>query len=138
MARFFTPKEFTASDTANRHRINNMVPDELKPTMEHTLSKLDIIRERWGDIIVINSGYRSPELNVKIGGAKTSKHMSAEAADIRPRNKRDVRKLFNLIYKMGQEGAIEYDQLIDEYNYSWVHVSFRYDGKNRMQTLHLK
>ena len=43
---------------------------------------LESIREHFGKPVIINSGYRTPEWNTKIGGAKNSYHMKGMAADI--------------------------------------------------------
>lgn len=43
---------------------------------------LENIREHFGKPVIINSGYRTPEWNTKIGGAKNSYHMKGMAADI--------------------------------------------------------
>lgn len=52
----------------------NMPPQEL-------VDILDDIREHFG-VVVINSGYRCPEHNAKIGGAKSSRHTFGDAVDI--------------------------------------------------------
>jgi uncharacterized protein YcbK (DUF882 family) len=45
--------------------------------------QLEVIRsEAGGKTIKINSGYRSPSHNKKIGGAKDSQHLRGTAADI--------------------------------------------------------
>lgn len=94
---------------------------------------LDPIREAWGKPIKINSGYRSKALNSKIGGSKTSDHMLGRAADITAGSTAQNKKLFDLILTLG----LQYDQLIDEKGYKWIHISYRPVG-NRNQILHLK
>lgn len=66
-----------------------------------------------------------------MGGASTSQHMKGEAADICAGTKEDNRKMFEIIRK-----ELSFDQLINENNYSWVHVSYR-EGANRKQLLKL-
>lgn len=105
--------------------------------MELLIELLDKIREQWGAPIKVNSGYRCPKLNEAVKGAKSSQHMTGQAADITVGSKDKNKKLFKLIEGMHQSGEIEYDQLIDEYNYSWIHISFRREG-NRNRILHLK
>lgn len=46
------------------------------------IQRLEALRQRIGKPIRINSGYRSPEYNSKVGGAKHSQHMTGKAADI--------------------------------------------------------
>ena len=81
----------------------------------------------------VNSGYRSKEVNDLINGAKNSQHLTGNAVDITAGSPQENRKLFDAIVKSG----IKFDQLIDEKNYRWVHISYK-DRDNRMQILHLK
>lgn len=55
---------------------------ESPPTDPELLDVLNGVRERFGPVI-INSGYRCPQFNVEVGGAKDSYHMKSMAADIR-------------------------------------------------------
>ena len=77
--------------------------------------------------IKINSGYRSAQLNKKIGGSTTSQHCKGEALDLHI-----GAKGFNFI-----KDKLNFDQLIWEFgndeNPQWVHVS--YSSKNRKQVL---
>jgi hypothetical protein len=83
--------------------------------------------------ISIGSGYRSHELNHAVGGASTSQHLLGMAADITAGSKDGNRTLFELAQKL----KLPYDQLIDERDYAWIHVSHRSTGSNRTQTLHI-
>lgn len=96
---------------------------------------LDPLREAYGKPIIVTSGYRSEQLNRMLGGAKTSQHVKGQAVDIRSVEDtyEENKKLFDLIVKLN----LPFDQLIDEYNYDWVHVSYSKD-KNRKQLLHIK
>ena len=69
-----------------------------------------------------------------MGGAATSQHVKGEAVDIRSvsDNPNENKKLFDLIRKLD----LPFDQLIDEYNYDWVHVSYR--PKYRKDVLHAR
>ncbi len=58
------------------------VPDEFIPNVRQLCMNLQTLRDYIGKPIVVISGYRSPEYNKKIGGAKKSQHMLAKAADI--------------------------------------------------------
>ena len=83
---------------------------------------LDPLREAYGKPVTVTSGYRCEVLNKAVGGSKTSEHMKGMAADIvgTPNTKEENKRLFNLI----QELEIPFTQLIDEKNFSWVHVSY--------------
>ena len=78
------------------------------------------MREWYGKPIIVNSGYRCEALNKAIGGAKSSQHMLGEAADITVGSKEENEKLFDYI-----KDNLEFDQLINESDFSWVHVSYR-------------
>lgn len=134
MARYFTLGELCRSDTALAKGIANTPTDNaiigrLNLLMEDCLDK---VREMWGKSIGVNSGYRSPELNRAVGGAKNSQHMRGEAADITAGCKAYNKRLFDMICA----SDIPFDQLIDESGYKWLHISYC-DKGNRRQVLHL-
>lgn len=137
MAKHFTMAELTASDTARKKGIDNTPPPDIAAKLAALANKLlDPARELWGAPITVNSGFRCPQLNVAIGGAAGSQHMKGEAADITTGTVTGNKLLFDKIVAAQKRGDIAFDQLIDEKNYSWLHVSFRAGG-NRNQILHL-
>ena len=119
--KYFTEKEL---------RIEN-APAEVKENMKLLVEKvLDPLREKVG-AIRINSGYRTPEHNKKIGGATNSQHTKGEAADIFPL-KDDIDTVFSLIIR-----EFKYDQVILEKNNSgarWIHISYKSEG-NRQKAM---
>ena len=130
--KYFTIQELSHSDTAVARGIDNC------PTAEaiHNLTKLvenvlDPLREKYGKPIRVSSGYRSAILNRSVNGATSSQHRLGEAADITVGSKEENRKLFEIIRL-----ELPFDQLRDERDFSWVHVSFR-EGRNRKQVLKL-
>ena len=131
--KYFTIHELTHSDTAHQKGIDNTPPPAIKVKLTSLINNLlDPIREAWEDPITVNSGYRCPVLNKAVGGASTSQHQKGEAADITVGSPELNRQLFDLI----TTGDFDFDQLIDESHYSWIHISFA-AGKNRHQILHL-
>ena len=133
--KYFTIQELTKSATASRKGINNTPDESVKRNLNLLVDNiLDPLREAWGEPIIVTSGYRCGRLNKAVGGAAKSQHMYGQAADIRTVSDKpsDNKKLFDLI----RELKLLYDQLIDEYNYNWVHVS--YSSRNRRQILHIK
>lgn len=131
----FTIHELTKSATADRRKIDNTPNAAVIANLTALVDKiLDPLREAWGAPIIVTSGYRCPRLNAAVGGVKTSQHKLGQAADIRTVSDKpaDNKRLFDLIVKLG----LPYDQLIDEYGYNWVHVS--YSSRNRRQILHIK
>lgn len=123
--KYFSIGELIKSDVANTYGINNSPDMESKLNLIRLVDELlDPVRERWGSPIIVTSGYRCDKLNShpKVKGSKTSQHRYGQAADIIPKNG-DVKGLFELIVSMIKSGELEVGQLINEYDYSWVHIS---------------
>ncbi len=136
--KYFTIEELCASDTAERKKIDNTPNADARLRMQRLIEQLlDPIRAAWGGPITVNSGYRSPALNKAVDGVSNSQHMKGEAADITVGSQEANKQLFDLIVELRQNGRISFDQLIDESNYSWLHISFKATG-NRNQVLHKK
>jgi uncharacterized protein YcbK (DUF882 family) len=130
MRNYFTNNELTDSETAKRLRIKN------EPTKEQWINLFAIrdnvlnpLREKFGKPIRITSGFRSPELNKSVGGKPTSQHTKGEAVDITAIDKADNKELFELCK------TLDFDQLIDESNLTWIHISYKVP--NRKQILKL-
>lgn len=130
--KYFTIKELCKSSTATQKGIDNTPNSEIVSNLEQLVDKvLDPLREEFGKPIIVNSGYRSSALNKVVKGAANSQHVSGQAADITAGSKFENEKLFILAQKLD----LPFDQLIDERNYSWIHIS--HSPKNRKQVLHL-
>lgn len=130
--KYFTIKELCRSNVAQTKKIENTPNVEQTKALTALVGNvLDPLRELFGKPILVSSGFRSHELNRSVGGASSSQHMKGEAADIYTGTKEGNKELFELIKK-----ELPFDQLIDEKDFSWVHVSFR-EGHNRKQTLKL-
>lgn len=135
MGKYFTINELTKSSTAQRLHINNNPTQEVKDNLNKLIDNiLDPLRELYGKPIIVNSGYRCIKLNKAIGGAKNSQHLVGQASDIRTvqNTKESNKELFDLI----KNSKLPFDQLINEYDYNWVHVS--YSPRNRRQVLTIK
>lgn len=133
--KFFTISELTKSNVARQRNIKN-IPDKKQEKNLIALVEniLDPLREAYGKPIIVTSGFRCQVLNKIVGGSSTSQHQTGEAADIRTIEDtvEENKKLFDLIQKLN----LPFDQLINEYNFDWVHVS--YSSKNRRQILKVK
>ena len=116
----FSFQEFERSETAYRHGIDNTAPEEARRNIAVLVDRvLDPLREAWGKPLTVTSGYRCPELNKIVGGAKTSHHLRGMAADISTGNRVENRRLFQLVLDL----KLPFTQLIDEKNFAWVHIS---------------
>ena len=131
--KYFTIAEFCKSQTADRLGIDNRCKKEHIANLTTLVENvLDPLREWYGKPITINSGFRCAELNKAVKGASTSQHLTGQAADIDTGDRQQNKLLFEYI-----RTNLNFDQLIDESNFAWVHVSYRADGMNRNQTLKL-
>lgn len=136
ISKYVTYAEVTKSNQATALKLAN-IPNatQLNNLRLVCTNVFDKVREHFGKPIGISSGFRSVELNAKIGGSKTSQHCEGKALDIDG----DIfgginnKELFFYI----KENCI-FDQLIWEFGSEnapdWVHVSYN-DGKNRGQVL---
>lgn len=131
----FTIEEFERSQTAIRHGIpNRMTASDLDNARRLAERVLQPIRDQFG-VTVVTSGYRSPEVNQRIGGARNSQHMTGQAADIR------VPGMSNYDLAVWIRANLDYDQLIleaytpGEVNSGWVHVSYVGPEENRKENL---
>ena len=130
--KYFTLKELTKSDTAKRRGITNIPNKEEENNLIALVENiLDPLREAYGKPIIVTSGYRCEELNRLVGGSKTSQHRAGMAVDIRtvPDTVEENKELYDLIISLN----LPFDQLINEHNFDWIHVS--YSPKHRRQTL---
>ena len=130
----FTLQEFTKSQTAERRGIDNTpVEGHLENAKALFENVVQPVRDNFG-VTVINSGYRSGDLNYAIGGSNTSQHCKGQAVDIEcPGTPNyDVAKWI--------EENLEFDQLILEFytpgipDSGWVHVSYNSE-ENRKSVL---
>lgn len=104
--------------------INNM-----KLLVDNVLQPL---RDHMNRPVIISSGFRSKTVNDAVGGSKTSGHMLGTSADITMGTKTLNRLIYNYI-----RDNCEFRQLINEYDYSWIHVEYR-EGDNKKQELVIK
>lgn len=130
--KYFTIAELCRSNTAERLGIDNQCNSEHADNLTVLVDNvLDPLREWYGKPLAVSSGFRCPALNKAVKGADTSQHMKGEAVDINTGDRQQNKLLFEYIRK-----NLSFDQLIDESNFAWVHVSFR-EGENRKQVLKL-
>lgn len=136
ISKYVTYAEVTKSNQATALKLANIPNAEQLNNLRLVCTKIfDPLREHFGIPIGISSGFRSFELNAKIGGSKSSQHCQGKALDIDG----DIfggisnKKIFDYIKK-----SCTFDQLIWEFGSEnapdWVHVSYN-EGNNRKQVL---
>ena len=117
-SKYFTLEELISSPTARRLGINNNPSAQIVAALQLLVTNvLDPLREEWGAPIIVTSGYRSPQLNVVVGGARSSQHLLGQAADIRPRDPAQFQRLVDFL-KAHQLT----DQLLT--GNGWLHISW--------------
>jgi len=127
-----TYDEATLSPTAIRNGISNQPNEQELNNMKLVAENLfEPLRKLYGKPIKINSFFRSQSLNQLVGGSPLSQHTKGQAIDITTGTKTENKKLFELAK------TLDFDQLINEYDFSWVHISFKASG-NRKQILIIK
>lgn len=134
---YFTNKELYYSHTAERNKIYNVPPTEAMNNLKHIRDEyLNPIREKWGSGIVISSGYRSKELNRRVGGVGNSNHLYGYAVDIVP-IKGNIQDLYQLFLSFLKTNNLPFDELIFERskNSVWIHFAMRLNGINRKKVL---
>jgi uncharacterized protein YcbK (DUF882 family) len=72
----FSLEEFKCKDGSD-------IPNDVLPNIIELAKNLQVLRDAIGKSITINSGYRSPKYNAKIGGVKNSQHVKGKASDLR-------------------------------------------------------
>ena len=127
----FSLSEMVKSATAVRLNVDNSPNSVHLVNLTHlAIHILQPVRDQFG-VITINSGYRSPALNSKVGGSKTSQHCNGQAADFESFSTPNP-DLAKWISK-----NLEFDQLILEFydgkdpNSGWIHCSYNLMGNRK-------
>ena len=84
--------------------------------------------------IRINSGYRSPQLNKKIGGVATSNHLTGCAVDIRVLGMEQLLRYATILLDYADESRLDFDELLIEknrYGAVWLHFAVRPSNNRR-------
>lgn len=131
LSEHFSLAELTVSEIAARKGLDNLPEGVALENLSRLAEKLEEVRKVIGKPIMINSAYRSPEVNSAVGGVKTSQHCLGCAADIRIPNMTPDEVCRAII-----ASDIQFDQLIREFD-SWTHISIPNlpDQTPRNQTL---
>ena len=127
--KYFSLGEFSHSDTAVSLGIDNTIPWEYIPKIQHLVHcVLDPIREHWGLPIRVTSGYRCPELNAEVGGVEDSYHMEGCAADITATDPARNVELMSLIRAMHLVGKLALTECYLGPKAKYIHIALDKDA----------
>jgi len=125
----FTLSELTKSETALRHNMDNTPGEKEIENLKRLAEKvLQPVREHYQRGVKVNSGYRAPAVNQKVGGSPTSDHCKGQASDI------EIPGVPNADLAKWITENLDFTQVILEFytqgipDSGWVHVS--YDPEN--------
>jgi len=131
ISKHITLQEATESATALRMGTKNTPNEAELEAMKYVAENLfEPIREWYDKPIKINSFFRCVALNKAVKGSLTSGHVLGNSIDISGGNKVENKKIFDFIKTSG----LDFDQVINEYDYTWIHISLKKTG-NRKQVL---
>ena len=121
----FTLDELTVSETAARHGLDNTPPPEVIENLKLLANSLQTLRSLFGNnAIIITSGYRSPQVNEKVGSRPTSDHVRGLAADF-------IVPAFGTpdhIIRAVLASGVPFKQIIREFD-RWTHFSIPAPGE---------
>ena len=128
----FSLEELCASSMAKQNKINNQPTKEATDALGCLVQNLlQPLRDKLRRPIIVTSGYRCPELNKLVGGAKNSQHVLGQAVDIHVQGM-SPRTLAEFVTRTG----LVFDQMIVEEvgNTSWLHLSYtrKFNRKERL------
>ena len=117
------------------------VPNEAQvENLKRLCRWLEQLRRRWNNLygegddpIIINSGFRSPEVNKAVGGVSTSNHLTGCAADIRCIGMEQALRYASILLDLSDLNREDYDELLIEQkrNVIWIHFAVRPSGNRR-------
>ena len=131
LTRNFSLEQLIYSETAERERIDNAPSPEIVDNLRLLAQGLEQVQVLTEFPLEISSGYRCPELNRCVGGAKTSQHTQGQAADFTCAEFGPPVDIIKAI----RDSDIDFDQCILEYA-RWVHISFSAAPRGKVLTIY--
>ena len=130
LSEHFTLAEMCKTDTGRPN-----VPDAAQEAnLRRLCGWLEILRGKCGAPVIVNSAFRTPEVNRAVGGSSTSNHLTGCAADIRCTGlEQAICYAFHLL-DISDVARENFDELLIEHNASgtwWVHFAVRQQGNRR-------
>ena len=136
LSEHMTLAELTKTNTG----IENVPSEAQVENLKRVCRWLERLRKRWNDKygdgddpIIINSGFRSPEVNKAVGGVPTSNHLTGCAVDIRCIGMEQALRYAAILLDISDMSREDYDELLIEQKRSvvWIHFAVRPSGNRR-------
>jgi hypothetical protein len=130
IGKYLTYKEVIKSQLAVKYGLNNIPSKDQLSNIEDIITNIyDPLCDYFKYKVPFNSFFRSNLVNTLAGGSKSSQHLANKGAAIDLDDPEDNILIFNYIKE-----NLKFDQLINEMDYTWIHVSFLFI-ENRNQVL---
>ena len=126
--------------TKTKTGIENVPSEAQVENLKRVCRWLERLRKRWNDKygdgddpIIINSGFRSPEVNKAVGGVPTSNHLTGCAVDIRCIGMEQALRYASILLDISDMSREDFDELLIEQKRSvvWIHFAVRPSGNRR-------
>ena len=132
--------------TKTKVKLENVPNEEQVNNLKRLCQWLEQLRRRWNNLygegddpIVINSGFRSPEVNKAVGGVPTSNHTTGCAVDIRCIGPEQALRYAAILLDISDLNKEDFDELLIEQKKSviWIHFAVKPMGNRRRTCLTL-
>ena len=129
-----SPHMALAELTKTKTGIKNVPNEAQVENLKRLCGWLEMLRSEWNNIygegndpIIINSGFRSPEVNKAVGSASNSNHLTGCAVDIRCLGIEQALRYAVILLDIADEGKEDFDELLIEKSAKsiWVHFAVR-------------
>ena len=136
LSEHFTLRELTKTSV----NIENVPSEAQVENLKRVCRWLERLRKRWNDKygdgddpIIINSGFRSAEVNKAVGGVPTSNHLTGCAVDIRCIGMEQALRYAAILLDISDQSREDFDELLIEQKRSviWIHFAVRPSGNRR-------
>ena len=134
LSEHFSLRELTKTNTG----IDNVPNEEQVNNLKRVCQWLERLRSKRNEPIIINSGYRSPQVNKAVGGAPNSNHLTGCAVDIHVSGMEQLIRYAAILLDISDERHEDFDELLLERSSRgsyWLHFAVRPSGNRRRVNL---